>query len=221
MILRIADHVFVDEAGAPVVLRGHDVGLEQAPDGRPFPPEAAGDVFAGLQAAGVNAIRLGIRLDFIAGPERGAWNEAYLAYLRKILVPAAETGGPGTSGLAAFLVPLPPPAGKATADASPGDDSLRGAEQREGFIAAFRHAARRLKNCRAVSAWGVMGGTWPAWIPPGEADAFAADFCARIREVYPAALFFTEQWPAPGTAAAARRLGLIPPPLLAGLFRAG
>ncbi|MDR2515891.1 MAG: hypothetical protein LBC88_00750 [Spirochaetaceae bacterium] len=218
MILRIAEDAFVDEAGAPITLRGHDLALEQTPEGRPFPPEAAGELFAGLWARGVNAVRLGIRHDCIEGPERGVWNEAYLAYLRQLLVRAAETGGPETRGLAAFLVPLPAPVAGDTAAGASRAGAPGGAAQREGFIAAYRHAARRLKNCRAVTAWGVMGGRWPVWIPPREADVFAAAFCARIREVYPAALFFAEQWPVPETAAA-RRLGLVPPPLLSGLFR--
>jgi hypothetical protein len=213
VILRIENNFFIDDEGSPLPARGRDLELENAP-GRPFPVEAVEHRVRELREQGIGAVRLGIRWDYLVGsmpsgikmPE--GYNEAYLAWLRKILR-ALDEAGPSGGAVAGFLVPVvgegafPEPMAPAPVDR---------------YIAAYRHAYRRLKNCRAIAAWGLIGGAgpWPAWIP--DAAAFAAAFRERMREVNPDLLFFSERAPADDAEGFAARLGLVPPALMTALF---
>jgi hypothetical protein len=204
MILRISGNFFVDETGKPLVLRGRDAGIEDAPEGRPFPVEEAEARFAEFRGKGTGALRLGLRMDCVEGPAPGSWNEAWLAYIRKILAALDR------QGIAAFLSALPRAAENLADDAA-------GSAAR--FLETFRHACRRLKNCPALCAWGIGAGrdSWISRLPAAEGEALFTAFREGIREYYPEALFFVEDWP--GDAGDfARRPGLVPPELLADLF---
>ncbi|MDR1908708.1 MAG: hypothetical protein LBQ35_02205 [Spirochaetaceae bacterium] len=200
MGLRFTGSGFVDDSGTPFPPKGRDLGLEDAPEGRPLALEDAAEYFAELRRRGTGAVRLGIRWDYLEETP-GFRNEAYLAYLRKLL--SALDG----QGMAAFLVPV-------IQDDPPAD----GAPER--FLAAYRHAYRRFKNCRTPLAWGLLGGPgpWPSWIPPEEAESFALAFMERMREVDRGLVFFTERYPGSDREGFARRLGLLPPSSLEGLF---
>jgi hypothetical protein len=58
--------------------------------GRPFPEEDAGAHFQRMADAGVNIIRLNITWEALEGAAPGVYDEAYLAYLRKIINAAAH-----------------------------------------------------------------------------------------------------------------------------------
>ncbi|GHV70377.1 hypothetical protein AGMMS49928_17910 [Spirochaetia bacterium] len=54
-----------------------------------------------------------------------------------------------------------------------GEDSIQDRLQ-EGYIAAMRHCFRRLKNCRALKGWGIMGGAKPHFIGYSAPGAYLA-----------------------------------------------
>ncbi|MDR0451613.1 MAG: hypothetical protein LBH15_01060, partial [Treponema sp.] len=94
------------------------------------------------------------------GPEPGARNEEYLAYLRKFFLAA------GTAGLSVLV----DSGGKSPADIplTPEDEGR--------FLEDLRHAYRRLKNCKAVAGW---------IIPARPGPVFGSRFSEKMREVNP------------------------------------
>ncbi|MDR0669028.1 MAG: cellulase family glycosylhydrolase [Treponema sp.] len=238
--MRIHEGRILDEQGRTLVLRGVNLGGDskvpwgppawglraeslQEPEkvsfvGRPFPLEEAEGRFEQLAGWGFTFIRLLITWEALEHQGPGQYDEAYLAYLRKLLLAAEKwgisvfidphqdvwsrfTGGDGAPawtleglGIKPELLdatgaaltwqryaeyhggrPCPPMtwpsnydyyaaatmftlffAGTAYAPdirigGEPVQDWLQG-----HYIAAMRHAYRRLKNCRAIVGWGTM-----------------------------------------------------------------
>jgi hypothetical protein len=186
--------------------------------GRPFPLEEADERLAQLAGWGFNFVRLPITWEALEHQGPGQYDEAYLAYLRKLLLAMEKrgisvyidphqdvwsrfTGGDGAPGWtlealgmrpelmdatgAAFTWgayaehhggrPCPPMswpsnynryaaatmfslffagnhyASQVRVEGEPVQDWLQG-----HYIAAMRHAYRRLKNCSAIAGWGTM-----------------------------------------------------------------
>jgi hypothetical protein len=153
---------------------------------RPFPPEEAEGRFQGLAREGVSFVRLVITWEALeyAGP--GAYDESYLAYLRKILVAAAQTG------LFVFIDPVQnrwsrwldaegfPPWAPEQRDK--GREWLQ-----ERYLDCMRHCFRRLKNCAALIGWGAAAADLS--VP------FMLRFAARMREARAETRFFIAEAP--------------------------
>jgi len=112
--MKIADNRLIDEEGRNLILRGVNLGggsknpfgppgwgissesLKNPEDasfvGRPFPLEEAGSHFERLNRAGMNFLRLVITWEALEHSGPGQYDEAYLAYLRKILLIAEKWG---------------------------------------------------------------------------------------------------------------------------------
>jgi hypothetical protein len=138
-----------------------DLGVGRDLSGRPFPPEAAEARFSELKAETAVFIRFSLPWKAVEPGGPGEYDEDYLAYLRKIflaagkqglkiVVDSAETAAPGLSA---------DPAGQ------------------EQFLAALRHAYRRLKTCKAITAWTIPGAL---------GEEFRRRFTDTMREVNPA-----------------------------------
>jgi hypothetical protein len=238
--MRIANKRILDDDGRTLILRGANLGgssknpfgppgwslrpeslknpVEASFVGRPFPLEEAESHFERLGRAGFTFLRLIVTWEALEHAGPGLYDEAFLAYLRKILIIAGEkginvfidphqdvwsrwTGGDGapawtlerlgidldkldTTGAAItrqryaeFHGGKPFPrmmwpsnynryaaatmfslffAGKTYAP----DLSIEGENVQDWlqgrYLAAFRHCYRRLKNCSAISGWGVI-----------------------------------------------------------------
>jgi beta-galactosidase GanA len=111
--------------------------------GNPFPLEEAEDQFRKLKKEGENSFKLTVPWEAIEHEGEGIYDEAYLAYLRKILLTADK------EGISVFIEPQVLQNIPAWA--------LENENKQEHYIAAFKHAQRRLKNCKAVSGWGSIG----------------------------------------------------------------
>jgi len=108
--------------------------------GNPFPLEEAEERFRELKKTGTNSFKLTVTWAAIEHEGEGIYDEAYLAYLRKILITADK------EGISVFIEP-----GK---DLQSVPSWTAKDENKEHCIAAFKHAQRRLKNCKAVAGWG-------------------------------------------------------------------
>ncbi|MDR2953258.1 MAG: cellulase family glycosylhydrolase [Treponema sp.] len=112
--MRIHDGLILDDEGRMLVLRGVNLGgdskcpfgkpgSELEPDylgnpcnasfvGRPFPEEEAESHFRRLKNAGMVFLRLVVTWEALEHEGPGIYDEAYLAYLRKILLQAEKEG---------------------------------------------------------------------------------------------------------------------------------
>jgi hypothetical protein len=96
--------------------------------------EDAESLFQTLKNENRTALHLIITWEEIEHEEPGVYDEAYLAYLRKI-IKAAEK-----ENISVFIDPRP---GEKEVDL----------QQRGRYTAAFNHAKRRLKNCASIAGW--------------------------------------------------------------------
>ena len=112
--MQIINNFILDDDGRTLILRGVNLGgdskqpfcqagAETAPSfldrknevsfvGRPFPLEHASDHFKRLKKAGMTFLRLVVTWEAIEHEGPGIYDEAYLAYLRKIILAAEEEG---------------------------------------------------------------------------------------------------------------------------------
>jgi hypothetical protein len=241
--MRIEKGYIVDESGRTLLLRGCNLGgdskVPASPDGathlasglaapetasfvgRPFPLEEADAHFSRLVSWGFNFIRLVVTWEAVEHAGPGVYDEAYLAYLRKILKKAEEyglavlidchqdvwsrwTGGDGapawTLEKVGFELSALGRTGAALTHQEAGGSypqmcwptnynryaaatmftlffagnefapgcSIDGEPAQEylqsRYIAAMRHAFRRLKDCRAIAGWGPMNEPHPGFI---------------------------------------------------------
>ncbi len=233
--MRIVDGRFIDEGGRTLILRGCNLGGDSKfptnPDGRtgngagfydhrevsfvgrPFPEEEADEHFARLARWGFTFLRFLVSWEAVEHGGPGQYDEAYLAYLRKILKAAERhgisvfmdphqdvwsrwTGGDGAPGWTMEALGMDlrvmHRTGSAILHQEYGDPFPRmiwptnynrygaatmftlffggdvfapGIEVdglpvqgwlQEHYIAAMKHAARRLKSCAAIVGWGSM-----------------------------------------------------------------
>jgi beta-glucosidase/6-phospho-beta-glucosidase/beta-galactosidase len=108
--------------------------------GKPFPLEEAEGEFRRLKETGKNSFTLTIAWKAIEHEGQGIYDEAYLAYLRKILLTADK------EGVSVIIEPQHDP-----------QNAPAWAEGQSGCADAFKHAQRRLKNCKAITSWGSLG----------------------------------------------------------------
>lgn len=116
---------------------------------RPFPVEEAESFFSRLKQEGKTSLNMVITWKSLEheGPE--IYDEAYLAYLRKILI-AAEN-----EGIEVFIRPHQNACEKWQ------DNAPAWALEKPDIdrcIGAYRHAQRRLKKCTAIKSWGEIEG---------------------------------------------------------------
>jgi len=119
--MRIKDKYIFDDEGRTLILRGVNLGGDSknpyaapggtfSPDfldrkkevsfiGRPFPLEEAQDHFKRLKKAGMTFLRFLVTWEAVEHEGPGIYDEAYLAYLRKILQAA------GKEGISVFIDP--------------------------------------------------------------------------------------------------------------------
>ena len=244
--MRICNNLILDDEGRVLILRGVNLGgdskipfgqpgSEINPEflnahndvsfiGRPFPLEEAEEHFCRLKNAGFTFLRLIVTWEALEHEGPGIYDEAYLAYLRKILLAAEKenigvfidphqdvwsrwTGGDGApcwtmEKLGMDLELLDSCAAAITrqrygiyhkSKKHPNGDpypkmvwpsnynryaaatmfslffagntyapniNIEGENVQDWlqnrYIAAFRHAQRRLKNCAAIKGWGVI-----------------------------------------------------------------
>jgi len=108
--------------------------------GNPFPLEEAHERFCGLKKTGTTSFKLTIPWAAIEHEGAGIYDEAYLAYLRKILMEADK------EGISVFIEP--------SNDSQSIPAWTAKDENKDNYIAAYKHAQRRLKNCKAIAGWG-------------------------------------------------------------------
>jgi hypothetical protein len=152
----------------------------------PFPPEEAEDRFQRLRERGVSFIRFVIAWETLeyAGP--GAYDESYLAYLRKILVAAAKTG------VSVFIDPVQNRWSRwLREEGAPSwvqEQRDKGQEWlQERYFDCMRHCFRRLKNCPALIGWGASAEDF--------SRPFMLSFAGRIREASEGMGFFVAENP--------------------------
>lgn len=241
--MRVEEGRLTDDAGRTLLLRGCCLGGDSKypalpdghtrnPDGlagpgaasfvgRPFPAEEADEHFGRLSSWGFNFVRLVVTWEAVEHAGPGLYDEAYLAYLRKILKKAEEygisvyidphqdvwsrwTGGDGapawTLEKVGFDLDAIGAAGAAVTQQAAGDGYAlmswsanysryaaatmftlffggdvyapgflidgEGAQEwlQSRYIAAMRHAFRRLKDCKAIVGWGAMNEPHPGFI---------------------------------------------------------
>ncbi len=112
--MRIKDNLILDDEGRTLILRGVNLGGDSkipytapggeiSPDfldrkkevsfvGRPFPLEEAETHFRRLKKAGMTFLRFLVTWEAVEHEGPGIYDEAYLAYLRKILQAAEKEG---------------------------------------------------------------------------------------------------------------------------------
>jgi hypothetical protein len=164
----------------------HGGGKDPEHPGLPFPPEEAESHFQRLKGQGVSFIRLVIAWKTLeyAGP--GVYDEAYLAYLRKILVAAARTGifvflDPAQNRWTRWL-------GGEEAPSWVSEQRDRGQEWlQERYFDCMRHCFRRLKNCDALIGWGAAAEDF--------SRPFMLRFAGRMREAREGIVFFVAESP--------------------------
>jgi len=105
-------------------------------DGNPFTLEETEGFFKQLKNAGETSVILVVTWQAIEHEGTGIYDEAYLAYLRKILLIADKEG---------FSVYI-----KTHKDLQTEIDADGLTAQ---YASAFKHAQRRIKNCKAVAGW--------------------------------------------------------------------
>jgi hypothetical protein len=108
--------------------------------GNPFPLEEAQERFRELKKSGTASFKLTVSWIAIEHEGEGIYDEAYLAYLRKILIAADK------EGISVFIEP--------SKDLQSIPDWAEKNESKDNYIAAYKHAQRRLKNCKAIAGWG-------------------------------------------------------------------
>lgn len=119
--MQIKNNVILDDSGRTLILRGVNLGgdskvpfcktgAETEPSfldrknevsfvGRPFPLEDAQDHFKRLKNAGLTFLRLVVTWEAVEHEDPGVYDEAYLAYIRKIILAA------GNEGISLFIDP--------------------------------------------------------------------------------------------------------------------
>jgi len=107
--------------------------------GKPFPLEEAEERFRELKKNGTTSFKLTIPWAAIEHEGAGIYDEAYLAYLRKILIAADK------EGISVFI--------ETDKDSQSVPAWTAKDENKDNYIAAYKHAQRRLKNCKAISGW--------------------------------------------------------------------
>jgi hypothetical protein len=164
----------------------HGNGKDPARPGLPFPPDEAEDRFQRLKERGISFIRLVIAWETLeyAGP--GAYDESYLAYLRKILVAAAKTG------VFVFIDPVQNRWSRwiSGEGAPPWVQEQRDKGQewlQERYFDCMRHCFRRLKNCDALIGWGAAAEDF--------SRPFMLRFAGRMREAREGIGFFMAENP--------------------------
>jgi hypothetical protein len=187
--------IFVEKLKAICASRGlfrgctlYGGGKNPERPGLPFLPEEAEDRFQRLKQGGVSFIRLVIAWEALeyAGP--GAYDESCLAYLRKILVAAAQTG------LQVFLDPVQNSqsrwaAGEGFPPWAPEQEDKGREWLQERYLDCMRHCFRRLKNCAALIGWGASAEDF--------FGPFMLRFAARMREAREGIRFFVAEDPPP------------------------
>jgi hypothetical protein len=151
----------------------HGNGKDPARPGLPFPPEEAEGRFQRLKGRGVSFIRLVIAWEALEHPGPGIYDESYLAYLRKILVSAAQTG------IFVFIDPVQNRWSRwISGEEAPSwvpEQRDRGQEWlQERYFDCMRHCFRRLKNCEALIGWGASAEDF--------SKPFMLRFAGRMRE---------------------------------------
>jgi hypothetical protein len=152
----------------------------------PLLQEEAEDRFRRLREQGVSFIRLVIAWEALeyAGP--GVYDESYLAYLRKILVAAAQTE---------VFVFIDPVQNRWSSWIGGEGAPLWAAEQggkdqewlQERYFDCMRHCFRRLKNCSAFIGWGASAEDF--------SRPFMLRFAGRMREAREEMGFFMAENP--------------------------
>jgi len=107
--------------------------------GKPFPLEEAEERFRELKKSGANSFKLTVPWIAIEHEGERIYDEAYLAYLRKILIAADK------EGISVFIEP--------SQDSQSIPAWAAKDENKDHYIAAYKHAQRRLKNCKAIAGW--------------------------------------------------------------------
>jgi hypothetical protein len=103
--MRVSGSHIIDDSGRILLLRGCNLGggskLPSVPAGdpsgvsfvgRPFPLEEAEEHFDNLKRSGLGLIRLVVTWEALEHSGPGVYDEAYLAYLRKLLLEAEKKG---------------------------------------------------------------------------------------------------------------------------------
>ncbi|MDR2608169.1 MAG: cellulase family glycosylhydrolase [Treponema sp.] len=98
--MKIQGRYILDDKGRTLMLKGVNLGgSSKIPftedgsfTGRPFPPEEAAGHFERLSRRGLTFLRLVVTWEAIEGQGPGIYDEAYLAYLRKLLLEAEKWG---------------------------------------------------------------------------------------------------------------------------------
>jgi hypothetical protein len=144
-------------------------GAQPVHPGLPFPPEEAEGRFRRLREEGVSIIRLVIAWEALEHAGPGLYDEAYLAYLRKILVAAAKTG------ILVFIDPVQNRwsrwiSGDGFPPWSPEQQDKGQEWLQERYFDCMCHCFRRLKNCAALIGWGAR------------AEDFSRPFMLRFAE---------------------------------------
>jgi hypothetical protein len=165
--------------------------------GLPFPPEEAEGRFQRLKRLGVSFVRLVIAWEALeyAGP--GAYDESYLAYVRKILVAAAQ------AEISVFIDPVQNRWSRwISGEGAPPwtlEQRDKGQEWlQERYFDCMRHCFRRLKNCGALIGWGASAEDF--------SRPFMLSFAGRMREAREGIGFFIAENPQ-AQEGEARRMG--------------
>ncbi|GHU84749.1 hypothetical protein FACS189473_2750 [Spirochaetia bacterium] len=176
--MHISENAIFDDQGRPLILRRDPLTDRGSTlTGRPFPPEAAEAEFKRLMSQGETVIRFVIPWEALEHEGPGIYDEDYLAYLRKICLAAEKTG------LMVCLCPRQngwrPDAGDGAAGTGQTAVEAGGEQLREQYLACLRHGYRRLKNCKAISAWSLLYEKSPVHTD----TSFCTEFIRRMREV--------------------------------------
>jgi hypothetical protein len=152
----------------------------------PFPAEEAEDHFRRIKKRGGSFIRLVIAWEALEHAGPGAYDESRLAYLRKILVAAAQTG------IFVFIDPVQNRwsrwIGGEGAPPWVSEQQDKGQEWlQERYFDCMRHCFRRLKNCAALIGWGASAEDF--------SRPFMLRFAGRMREARADLGFFVAEAP--------------------------
>jgi hypothetical protein len=152
----------------------------------PFPLEEAERHFRRLGERGVAYIRLVIAWEALEHSGPGAYDESYLAYLRKILLAADQ------AGIAVFIDPVQNRWSRwIEGDGAPSwvlEQQDKGREWlQERYFDCMRHCFRRLKNCAALIGWGASAEDF--------SRPFMIGFAGRMREAREEMGFFMAEDP--------------------------
>jgi hypothetical protein len=148
--------------------------------------EEAGGRFQELGERGISFVRLVIAWEALEGSGPGAYDEARLAYLRKLLLAAEQ------AGIAVFIDPVQNRWSRwIRGDKAPswvGEQQDKGQEWlQERYFDCMRHCFRRLKNCGALIGWGASA--------EDISRSFMLGFAGRMREAREGMGFFVAEDP--------------------------